>query len=109
MPEDHTEPLNEPPSNSAQFAAIFARLDRFESSLRADLERIESSLRADLERVESSLSRVESSLRNEMVERFIQVSRQVRNLDEKVDIFIREHLEIKQELREVRDSLTPKN
>ena len=91
MSEDRTEPLNEPPSNSAQFELVMARLDRLESSLRAELERVESNLRA------------------EMVERFLQVSRQVRNLDQKVDIFIKEHVEVKQELREVRDSLTPKN
>lgn len=70
-----------------QFALILTHLDGMESGLRA----------------------IESNLRTEMVERFVQVNRQVRNLDGKIDVFIREHLEIKQELREVRDSLNPKN
>ena len=98
MSEDRTEPLNEPLSNSAQLEAILARLDRIESGLRAELERVESNLRA------------------EVVERFLQVSQHVLkvnekidDLDEKVGVFIREQVHIKRELREVRDSLTPKN
>ncbi len=110
MSEDRTEPLNEHSTTPTpfeqyvrdQFELILTRLDGVESGLRAELKRIESDLRADL-------SQVESGLRAEMVERFVQVSRQVRNLDGKIDIFIREHLEIKQDLREVRDSLNPKN
>lgn len=95
MSEDRTEPLNERPTNPTPFEQYV--MNQFELIL-THLDSMESGLRA-----------IESNLRTEMVERFVQVNRQVRNLDGKIDVFIREHLEIKQELREVRDSLTPKN
>ena len=41
-------------------------------------------------------------LRTEMNERFIQLSRQIRDLDQKVDVFIREHGYIKDDIREMR-------
>ena len=88
MSEDRTESLNEHSTDPTPFE-----------------QRVEKQLELILTRLDN----LESSLRAEMVERFVQVGRQVRNLDQKVDIFIREHVEIKQELREVRDSLTPKN
>lgn len=91
MSEDRTEPLNEHSTNPTpfeqyvmnQFELVMVRLDKMES---------------------------------EMVERFLQVSQHVLkvnekidDLDEKVAVFIREQIHIKRELREVRDSLTPKN
>jgi hypothetical protein len=57
-----------------------------------------------------------AGLRAETVERFLQVSRQVREvnekveeLDEKIDVFIKEQIHIKRDLRDVRESLTPKS
>jgi hypothetical protein len=56
-----------------------------------------------------NLSGEVSSLRQETVDRFVQISRQIKLLDQKVDIFIQEHIYLKDEWREVRDSLKPKN
>ncbi len=43
-----------------------------------------------------------SSLRLETLERFLQVSRQIKDLDIKVDIYTREHSYMKDDIREVR-------
>ena len=48
-------------------------------------------------------------LRLEMNERFVQLSRQMKLLDQNVDIFIQEYIYLKDEWRELRDSLKPKN
>jgi len=91
MSEDQTEPLNEHSTNPTPF---------------------EQYVRTQFELMITRLDKIES----EMVERFLQVGQQVRkvnekmdDLDEKVAVFIREQIHIKRELREVRDSLTPKN
>lgn len=44
----------------------------------------------------------QAALRTEMNERFLQLSRQIRDLDQKVDVFIREHGYIKDDIRELR-------
>jgi hypothetical protein len=44
-----------------------------------------------------------NSLRGEMVERFVQLSRQMRDLDQKVNVFIREQTYIKDDIRELRE------
>ncbi len=46
-----------------------------------------------------------NQVRNEMNERFIQLSRQIRDLDSKVDIYTREHSYMKDDIREVRAKL----
>jgi hypothetical protein len=54
------------------------------------------------------LDNLELSLRTEITERFLQLSRQIKHLDQKVDIFIQEQIYLKDEWREVRDTLKPK-
>jgi hypothetical protein len=44
-----------------------------------------------------------------MVERFLQLSRQIKHLDQKVDIFIQEQIYMKDEWRELREVVKPKN
>jgi hypothetical protein len=63
-----------------QFGLVFARLDSLESGLRA-----------------------------EMAERFLQLGRQIKHLDQKVDIFIQEQIYMKDEWREIRELVKPKN
>lgn len=41
-------------------------------------------------------------VRLEMQERFLQLSRQIRDLDQKVDVYTREHVYIKDDVRELR-------
>lgn len=60
---------------------------------------------AQMNRMEQS----QAELKAEMVERFLQLSRQIKRLDQKVDIFIQEQLAIKDEWRELRDSQQPKH
>jgi hypothetical protein len=48
-------------------------------------------------------------LRGEMGERFVQLSRQIKHLDQKVDVFIQDQIYMKNEWRELRDSFKPKN
>ncbi len=50
-----------------------------------------------------------AGLRVEMVERFLQLSRQIKHLDQKVDIFVQEHTFLKDELRELRAAQRPKS
>jgi len=102
MSEDETEPLDDHLTSPAPF---------------------EEYVKNQFEVVLARLDGVESGLRAEMVERFLQVSRQIRDvdervqdlgeqmrdLDEKVDTFIKEQLRLKRELREVQESLTPKS
>ena len=45
----------------------------------------------------------------EMVDRFLQLSRQVRHLDQKVDIFIQEQIYLKDEMCEIRKQVNPAN
>ncbi len=42
------------------------------------------------------------NLRADVIERFLQLSRQIRDLDSKVDIYTREHSYMKDDIREVR-------
>ena len=54
---------------------------------------------------EMLFARVDSldlNFRTEMSERFLQLSRQIRDLDQKVDVFIREHGYLKDDIRELR-------
>jgi hypothetical protein len=88
MSEENPESLNEPVTDPVSF---------------------EEHVKSQFELILARLDGIESGLRAEMVERFLQLSRQVRDLDEKVDVFIKEQLHLKRELREVRDSLTPKH
>jgi hypothetical protein len=48
-------------------------------------------------------------LETNMAERFLQLSRQIKHLDQKVDIFIQEQIYMKDEWRELREMLKPKN
>ncbi len=41
-------------------------------------------------------------VRQEMAERFLQLNRQIRDLDQKVDVYTREHSYIKDDVRELR-------
>jgi hypothetical protein len=50
-----------------------------------------------------------NGLRHEMIERFVQLSRQIKHLDQKVDIFIQEQIYMKDEWRELREIVKPKN
>lgn len=45
----------------------------------------------------------------EMVDRFLQLSRQIRHLDQKVDIFIQEQIYLKDEMCEIRKQVNPAN
>ncbi len=82
MPEDINNGSNAEPTNplpfeefvKKQFELVFARLDKLEADLRA-----------------------------EMNERFLQLSRQMRDLDQKVNVFIREQTYIKDDIRELRE------
>jgi hypothetical protein len=49
------------------------------------------------------------SLETNMTERFLQLSRQIKHLDQKVDIFIQEQIYMKDEWRELREIVKPKN
>lgn len=88
MTEDSAKPhddkaASEPPFEEyvkRQFELVFTRLDSFETSIRA-----------------------------EMVERFIQLSRQIRDLYQKVDIFVREQIYIKGDIRELRATQDPRH
>lgn len=48
------------------------------------------------------LSREIVGIRSEMLERFLQLSRQIKDLDSKVDIYTREHSYMKDDIREMR-------
>ncbi|HMV50053.1 MAG TPA: hypothetical protein PLD20_15330 [Blastocatellia bacterium] len=50
----------------------------------------------------NQVSQKVDDLRGEMIERFLQLSRQIRDLDSKVDIYTREHSYMKDDIREVR-------
>ena len=47
-------------------------------------------------------------LQEEMVERFLQLSRQIKDLDQKVNVFIREQTYIKDDVRELREERLPR-
>jgi hypothetical protein len=47
-------------------------------------------------------------LQAEMIERFLQISRQMKDLDQKVNVFIREQPYIKDDVRELREERLPK-
>ena len=59
-----------------QFELMFARMDRVEGEL--------------------------AGVRQELVERFLQLSRQIKDLDIKVDVYTREHTYLKDDIREIR-------
>lgn len=69
----------------------------------------EEYVKRQFELVFTRLDGLETSLRGEMVDRFLQLSRQIKRLDQKVDIFIQEQIAIKDEWRELRDSQQPKH
>lgn len=48
-------------------------------------------------------------LQTNMTERFLQLSLQIKHLDQKVDIFIQEQIYMKDEWRELREIVKPKN
>jgi hypothetical protein len=50
-----------------------------------------------------------NSLETNMTERFVQLSRQIKHLDQKVDVFIQEQIYMKDEWRELREIVKPKN
>jgi hypothetical protein len=59
-----------------QFELMFARMDKLDGEI--------------------------GSVRSEMIERFLQLSRQVKDLDIKVDVYTREHSYMKDDIREMR-------
>jgi transcriptional antiterminator len=69
----------------------------------------EDFVRQQFELVFARLDSLESSLRTEIAERLLQLSRQIKHLDQKVDIFIQEQIYMKDELRELREIVKPKN
>jgi hypothetical protein len=90
MPEDNnsidnrsTSPLPFEEFVRQQFELLVARLDNMSSEV--------------------------GGLRHEMIERFLQLSRQIKHLDQKVDVFIQEQIYMKDEWRELRDIVKPKN
>jgi hypothetical protein len=64
----------------------------------------EDFVRQQLEMIVATLERIE----RDNIDRFIQLSRQVRGLDQKVDIFIKEQIYIKDDIRELREAKLPK-
>ena len=69
----------------------------------------EEFVRRQFELVFARLDSLEISLRTEMNERFLQLSRQIKHLDQKVDLFIQEQIFLKDEWRELRESQRPRN
>ncbi len=63
-----------------QFELMLARMDRMEGRMEGEI----------------------AGLRRELVERFLQLSRQIKDLDIKVDVYTREHSYMKDDIREVR-------
>ena len=79
MPEDDTNGLSAGTTGSAPF---------------------EDFVRQQLAMIVATLERIE----RDSIDRFVQLSRQIRELDHKVDIFIREQIYIKDDIRELRAS-----
>ena len=77
MPEDETNGLNANATGSTPF---------------------ETFVRQRLGIIAATLERIEG----DSVDRFVQLSRQARELDQKVDIFIKERIHIKDDVRELR-------
>ena len=77
MPEDDPNGLNANTTGSAPFEAF---------------------VRQQLEMIVATLERIE----RDSVDRFVQLSRQIREPDQKVDIFIKEQIYIKDDVRELR-------
>ncbi|HWQ33959.1 MAG TPA: hypothetical protein VNQ79_14000 [Blastocatellia bacterium] len=88
MPEDNTESLDGNATNPAPF---------------------EEFVRQQFELLNKRIDRLDADLREEMKGRFVQLSRQIREPDQKVDIFIRKQLYIKDDIREPRETRLPKN
>ena len=59
-------------------------------------------VKKQFELVFARMDNLEAGLRMEMRERFLQLSRQIRDFDIKVDIYTREHSYMKDDIREVR-------
>ena len=74
-----------------QFELLFARMNKLE------------------EQFDRKLDQKIDGVREEMRERFVQLSRQMRQMDKMMDVFIADHLSLKDEWREMRDSQAPKN
>ena len=83
MPDDETNGLNANVTGSTPF---------------------ETFVRQQLEIIAATLERIE----RDNIDRFIQLSRQIRELDQKVDIFIKEQIHIKDDVRELREERLPK-
>ncbi|MDQ3010990.1 MAG: hypothetical protein M3X11_09855 [Acidobacteriota bacterium] len=73
----------------------------FEERVGSQLEAILTQLAA-VQAEQVSLREEQAAMRTEMVERFIQLSRQIRDFDIKVDVYTREHSYMKDDIREVR-------
>jgi hypothetical protein len=91
MSEEQTESLNGNATNPTPF----------EEFVRQQFEMLSNRMTA----LETGFG----SLQTEMAERFLQLSRQIRELDQKVDIFIKEQIYIKDDIRELREARLPKN
>jgi hypothetical protein len=88
MSEDNTESLNGSATSLTPF---------------------EEYIRQQFELLHKRIDRLDADLRGEMTGRFVQLSRQIRELDQKVDVFIKEQLYIKDDIRELRETRIPKN
>ena len=107
-----TRPLHFEEYVKNQFELMFVRMDGFDARMDKFDQRMGG--------LETKIAGVESGLRSEMVERFLQLSRQLRevdtrvakveerveDLDFKVDGFIKEQLRMKREWREFQDKHT---
>jgi hypothetical protein len=70
---------------------------------------VEDFVKHQFELVFARFDNLETSLRSEMAKRFLQLSRQIKHLDQKVDIFIQEQIYLKDEWRELRETVKAKN
>ena len=75
--------------------------NNIENKSTQDLE-FQEFVKKQFELIFARMDNMEGGLRFEMNDRFLQLSRQLRELDQKVDVFVREHLHIKDDIREIR-------
>ncbi len=105
MSEDNPESLNSNATNPTpfeefvrqQFGMIVARLDRIEKDM---VERFVQLSRQMMETKEQL---------QEVKDQVAEAREEIRDLDDKIDPFIREQMRLKRNLRDLQESLRPKN
>lgn len=99
MPEDKTNGLNADSTNPLPFEDFVRR------HLAVLLKHVNNlqEQQNDLQGQVVSLREQQVKLQEEIVERFVQLSRQIKDLDQKVNVFIREQTYIKDDIRELRE------